>query len=515
MDKIPKKFIIMLMLTAVVVFSGVRLASANFFTKSSYAANKLAAKSEETVQREKGYLLLQKGEKLAALKHFLAAEKINPQNEHTRLQIAYIYAQLGNRKKAKEIFQQLAKSQDNKIKSEAMKNLAFYQPKKSVTPKKMMKSPGGSVTRLDQMLNEYYSLNRKNRYKAQQKLLQIIRLYPRNVTALLERGYFLLGQKNYQAALPVFQKICRLQPDNYIVKKQLGYIYNALKRPIEAYHMFKLASYSSDPEIAQSSRDAMINIASEHSKLFPSPWFAEFYFAPSHQGRYDYSIVPFFLRFGVELGQENRLKIYVRLRSTQDSLSTGGLRPDIYEDNVAIISGGISYRPILKLPIDFYAEGGRAYDWVDRDRSRWRSDFRMGLWGYERWGARPVYAPKPRFVLKPVADGYADISYFSRYDDNIIGQLLFRPGFRIFEMYNSSIKVYAIGEYFFDTRKVYYNNLTECGGGIAFIPHNHINWTIRVERVKGNYIDVDSPEPNPGPNRYYNTIIMSDFYIKL
>lgn len=486
-------------------------------TKAEHLLYKILQKFSwgEEAQKEMGYLLLGKGEKQEALQYFLAAEKINPKNEHTKLQIGYLYAELGDNDKAKEVFKQLTRSRNNEIRDKAVRELSFYQAKKLTISKKIVKSPV-KYKRLDQMLNDYYSQKKKDKYRAQRKLMQIIKLYPNNTDVLLERGYFLLEQKRYREALPLFQKVSALQPNNYTVKEQLAYTYEHLKQYKNSFHMFKITSYSPDPKMAQRSRNALINLSSWQSKMLPSPWFAEAYFAPAYYSRFNLSIIPFFLRVGVELGEHQRLKIYVRSKYTYDSRSIGGLLPSIYEDNAAIFSAGVSYRPIIKFPVDFYAEGGRAYDLIDRNRARWRSDFRSGLVGYKNWGATPVYAPQARFVLKPVGDIYGDVSYYTRYDDNIIGQFLLRQGFRIFELCNSSISIYAKGQYFFDTKREYYNNVVEYGGGIAFVPHNHINFVIRIEGERGTYIHVNSPNPNPHPkSNYYNTIITADFYIKL
>src|SRR6185295_4907079 len=97
---------------------------------------------------------------------------------------------------------------------------------------------------------------------------------------------------------------------------------------------------------------------------------------PLYLSRFDDFIFNSFLRGGVALGVRGEWEIYGSLRYTDDDKSTGGTAPQILSDNAAILGVGTRYYPFAHFPISFYVEAGQGYDLVDRNRDRWRGDFR-------------------------------------------------------------------------------------------------------------------------------------------
>lgn len=364
-------------------------------------------------------------------------------------------------------------------------------------------------------LNNFYQLKKENRLaEAQEVLYEVLAKDPNNKEALLELGYFYLDQKNPEMAWYAFEKAT---PLDYNTILQKAYILDGLKRHKEAYDQFQIASTSPDLKIAQEAKNSMIYLAPEIYKSLPSPWFADLYFAPEYHSRYSDMIFSGQLRTGVSWETSTQiLEIYGSIRFDGDTKSTAsGAYPQIYQDNTAIFALGARYYAYKPIPIYLYAEAGESYDLVYQNESRWQPDFRGGISGYQNWGANPVYAFNPRFVCKQFGDGYGDISFYSRYDDNIIGQLRLREGIRFFEWKNSSLDVYLKGEMFFDTNHEYYNNLAEFSPGLAFTPYNQVNLVFRFEPTWGYYIPVNSPSENPYGSSYYDTVILAEFYIRL
>jgi tetratricopeptide (TPR) repeat protein len=449
---------------------------------------------EAAVNKEMGNVLISQNQPVLALEFLEKAAKLDPNDKNLELQIA-------------KIKQTLAKST----------TVSVTQPIAGQTTKQS--SPKPTLTPKDDM-NTYYKLKAEHKLvKAQAVLNAILAKDPNNKEALLELGYLSIDQKKPEQALLAFEKA---QAIDYDIVMQKAYLLDELKRYDEAYNQFQIASNSPDPKIVQESEDAMIYLAPETYKSLPSPWFVDFYFAPEYHSYFNDMIFPTQLRAGISLESATQtLELYGTVRGTIDTRSSSSgsgaanQLPTIYEDDTAIPGVGIRYYPYKPIPVALYAEVGEAFDLIDEGTERWNFDFRGGIDAYQGWGAQPVYAINPRFVIKQVGDFYGDVGYYTRYDHDIIGQLRVREGVRFFEWKNSSLDLYLKGEYFFDTNHEYFNNLVNYGPGLAFTPYNHLNLVIRVEPTLGYYIPVNSPDPNPNSSNYFDMIILAEFYIRI
>lgn len=423
------------------------------------------------INKEMGYLLLEEKKPKAALAYFLQAKKINPYDKANQLQIAHIYAQLNRNAKARTLFRRLAVSKNPAIRKEALNELTSLS-----RPAKNKKSPVNQRTE-----------------------------------ALKDKGYKLLNQGQPQKALPFFLRAQELEPNSYITAAELGYLYASIGENEKAYEQFKFASHSSDPKLMQESQEMLADTFPSKYKILPDPWFADIYFEPTYISRFNDVIFPLTTRIGRSFGKNNQLELYAKLKATYSAQVNPELA-EIYEEDAVILTVGIDYQPFIKIPLHFYGEYGGSYDLRNLNRDRWREDIRGGVYFYKMFMPDIIYSSKLRFMLKPYADTYGEISYYSRYDDDIIGDIKIRPGLRVFQWRNSHIDIYARGRLVQDSKRTYYNNFVEYGPGIALTPYDPIDLVFRAEPTWGNYFGADNPL-NKKMN-YYQTVILAEFYIR-
>jgi hypothetical protein len=220
---------------------------------------------------------------------------------------------------------------------------------------------------------------------------------------------------------------------------------------------------------------------------------------------------------GIVLDDKYQTEAYLNYRIAKDNRS--GVQnsiSQIFEDNVAIYGVGIRAYPWPSIPLQAFLEIGKAEDLIDQQRPKWRGDVRGGLIYYNQWGpgTKPTYTFGVASPWSWRMTLYSDLIYYSRYDHNIIGTVLFRPGYRILTLQSTTVDFYLGNYLIFDKNREFYNNTYSIGPGIAVTPTNRLNVTIRLELLQGYYIPVNSPTPNPYSSRYHNNIAMVEAYFR-
>jgi hypothetical protein len=135
------------------------------------------------------------------------------------------------------------------------------------------------------------------------------------------------------------------------------------------------------------------------------------------------------------------------------------------------------------VPLTIFAEHGQAYDRLDRNRERWRSDTRAGFLFYKEWNAH-LPCESTAAPYRFVSDFYADAIYFSRYDGNWISYLRFRPGYRLYEDAISAVDGYLHLANNTDTQNVSGNRFYESGLGVAFRLYVPLRLAFRVSALQ-------------------------------
>ena len=263
----------------------------------------------------------------------------------------------------------------------------------------------------------------------------------------------------------------------------------------------------------------MINLGTLVTKMLPKPYFAELYTFPFYFSRFDLGVLPVIGRAGITVNPANKAQVYAAYRRTQDSRSgtiEGAIIqnsiPQIFEDNAAIYSLGFRFNPFKKLPLLAFIEAGQAEDLIYRNRPKWRGDLRGGLVYFKAWGQRPSYTSGVEFPMKWVSTLYADLIYYSRFDNNVIGTMFFRPGIRAMNYQTSTLDFYLANYLILDKNHEFFNNVYYIGPGMALRPTQHLNVVLRLESLQGYYIPVNSPTPNPYRSKFYNNVAMVEAF---
>jgi hypothetical protein len=143
-------------------------------------------------------------------------------------------------------------------------------------------------------------------------------------------------------------------------------------------------------------------------------------------------------------------------------------------------------------------------------------DYRVVLADYHYWDAH-LLGPLGILTLEQLRPrrAFSDISgtvgFYSRYCDNVIGDLTLREGFRIWDDGSSVLSAYWPIHVLKDTNRDFYNNLVEGGLGLELQPILRINLKLRAELIHGVYFGITGRDPNPyGPD--YNDFRLTLLY---
>lgn len=368
------------------------------------------------------------------------------------------------------------------------------------------------VSLRNQLINEFYMNKNKDQGIAWTAINKLLLLYPNDLVALKEAGYYALNQDKKELSIDYFIRGYNVSHDPYLAL-QVGYILNSLNRNKEAYDYFDLATKATDLNERLKAELALTNLRGVNTRLLPTDYFGNLLFYPFYRSRFKLLIYPLIARVGYMISDTYQVAAYISYRRTSDNKSNAvGALPQIFEDNVAITSIGIQATPLKNIPITGFVEAGKAVDLVYKNRARWRNDFRIGLLYYNDWGKEARYTFKPTLSLIPNADLYADVIYFSRYL-NTIATARARPGIEVFRYASTSINIYYKVFLSEDASRIFYNNILEVGPSIAFTPNDRYNISIRYESLKGYYLPSGGPFTNPYASTYHNNMIFLDTYI--
>ncbi len=277
-----------------------------------------------------------------------------------------------------------------------------------------------------------------------------------------------------------------------------GYAADAAGDRASAWHAYRDATASGDASIYDRACKGVVYDAPLQRRQLPDPYYAAVYAAPIWMSRhysgdqvalrdFDDTVWQSKARFGRYLDEDKRVSAYGYARINADSASSGGGVLQIYNDNYAGIGAGIDYRPLPSLRL--YLEAGQDYDLENRNRDRGRGDVNLGVDYYSGWGSNPSCSYTLRWPMAPFADLYASAVAYSRYDDNVIGQVTGRLGLRVSSYRYSAVSAYLLGNLTYDSVGLYYNRAFEVGPGLEWRPHLAWPVSLRIEYRRGRYLD--------------------------
>ncbi|MFN7097099.1 MAG: tetratricopeptide repeat protein, partial [Gammaproteobacteria bacterium] len=462
---------------------------------------------------ELGYTQLTQGDKTHALANLIKSFDLAP-NAQVAAQIGYILIDNKNLSLAKTYFEKSYLLGDASVKDQI--SLVLSQLEIMMlphTPAQAAVTTAVVGSERDQLMNQFYALKKTNPQAAWNLLLQILTRYPDDVDALKEAGYISLADSNYKQALPYFERAYKITSDP-VMALQAGYISSTLGNQPKAYGYFEDATTAPDASLAQKAQQAMTNIGGLQLKVLPSPFFFDLYYAPIFFSRFALIVNPVIARAGITLNQKHNAQLYLIYRWTRDNRSGVGQISTIYQDDTAITSIGGNIQPFVKIPLVIFAQVGKAYNLLNI-HPRWRNDVRAGAIFYDQWGAQPIFSPTLDFPFAWISTLYSNVGYYSRYENDVIADSRLREGFRVLRYHPSAIDVYLDEHLILDSQQQFYNNIFEIGPGIVFYPSNRYNVDLRLESLRGYYLPVNSPSPNPYGPTYRNNEILFETYLTI
>lgn len=355
---------------------------------------------------------------------------------------------------------------------------------------------------------QYYQVEQKDFEQATQLLQQISQKSPRDPKVWKTWTYLEMRKNNNTEALIYIDRTLELTPDDEQLLLQKAYLLNAAQRNPEALEIFKKLQSSSNPETAAKAQQAVLNLNGTTSGQTKNT-FADIYFSPSFEGRYDTAILPLKLRYGRYWGEKNRGQIYGFANINRDTQSTGGARPEIIDQNAAIVGVGTNYRP-WEWPLYLYLELGGSYDLIDLNRDKFRESINFGLTGYQEWywhDSETSHSPVTQ-KTQYFAELYGNVASYSREDYNVIGDLRLRTGWNFNRDHLGNIQTYLKLHTINDSNNEFYNNLAELGPGIAWQPVD-FPVKLRIEQMYGKYVN---GAPESGKRTFDNTRVELTYY---
>lgn len=314
-----------------------------------------------------------------------------------------------------------------------------------------------------------------------------VKIAPRRIDLWKQLGYIDINLDDTDAAIDAFQHASALEPDNQDLLLQLAYLQDQKGRERKAAVLFHKVMSGSDKKKAKTGCTAYSNIRGLPPKLLPEPWFSEFYTTPEYISRNNLGVGSATLRIGQHYGSNRFIDIYGlgRINADTRSGSQSAYGTQMFLDNYAELGAGIRVKPLADLPLAIYAEAGAAYDTVKQTRPRWRKDLRVFAAYYDEWNMGLDCGDKVKILggLRPVADAYADIGYYSRYD-NMLTSARVRPGIRLFENDTSAIDLYGIAAINWDSNGIGSNRYGELGLGVALRLFEPTRLVVRIEGVR-------------------------------
>ncbi len=358
---------------------------------------------------------------------------------------------------------------------------------------------------------QFYDAEKNHPAQAESYLLKLAELTPAKPEVWKSLTYLRLREGRKPEALDALRKARALQPGDEQLALQEAYLLNDLGRNEESLAAFEKLAKSSDAKVAATACQAIVNIRPLLTRQLKAPYFADVYASPSYESRFDDVVVPLKLRAGRYFGPDNRGQAYGFVSANRDSQSKGGARPEIFDENAAVVGVGANYRPFARVPVLAYLEVGGSYDLIDRGRSRFRESVVAGLTGFQEWGDTSSYCgDRCETPFTPYADLYGNVATYSREDYNVLADLRLRFGLNLVKSPAGRLQGYLKLHGVNDTDRVFYNNIIEYGPGLAWHFPTSFPLVLRVESLSGQYL---SGAGTPGAkDNYHNNRVELTFY---
>jgi hypothetical protein len=199
------------------------------------------------------------------------------------------------------------------------------------------------------------------------------------------------------------------------------------------------------------------------------------------------------------------LHLYAYAQATRDTASTAGVAvgiPVIYADDYGLFGAGVRFR-LWEGRIGLFAQAGPAVDLLPGSKSPVLFDARAG---FDLFAETPRCAPPPRHdvsaAFEPCAEVYAEVTYASRFDNNVFAFARPRAGFTY--LMTGPVAWQLVGEVRVakDINADYYNNFADAGGGPRFRLLSPFRLDLLATADGGTYFGLHGRDPAPHPLAY-------------
>ena len=351
----------------------------------------------------------------------------------------------------------------------------------------------------NKILTKAYEAITTNPQEAVSLFEQAAKIQPSNIAIQKQLGYLYIQQSQIEKALDKFLIIENAAPSD-TNKLQIAYLYNSLNQNEAALTYFRKCIGSNDSDIQEKSQAAVI-VLEQNARGQKFPWWGDVYAAPYYDSRFKAGFGLLQIREGYYLYDDKSFSLFGSLKISGDtkSRSVTSARPsELFSDNALILGVGLRIAPFYGFITEI--QSGIGVDLIDKGTNKKvKDDFRVVIiYGN---GIYPLLATpsKMKFTFKPLADIYTSLGYYSRYH-NGIGYGAGRAGARLIEWKASALDMYGRLDVVRDTKRKYYNNIVEWGGGIRIIPDHSFGLSILAEYHRGEYYPV------------INSVLLSELY---
>jgi len=414
-------------------------------------------------------------------REFRRVLELNPRDTDLRRDLAYLWLEVGNSEEARTEFEILLDQDTNDLLAAAQ--LAFLYPERNDEAaavellQRARNSPDDDVAR-----------------RGREKL--------REINEARARPHRELGEKSLRAS---FLKDARrellqayeLNPDDDSTALKLGIVHNLLRQDREALRWFQRASTSADAVIAGQARQSYDNLAGQYRRVSTTAWMFPF-FSSRFKDVFQYAQIKTEFRIG-----ELPVRPYVSLcfvgdaRQQSSGRQSGGA-PQLLSESSVI--AGVGLRTPTYQGVTLWGEADGAVNYLSRrppDVPRAGPDYRGGVNWFRNWGPS-LGSPRHGTFFESTFDGV----YLSRFDDNVIGYLQMKPGYRLRKRGDLNAQVFWNLNLTFDANRAYWANYVETGPGVRLrVPGVSPPMDLSISVVRGVHLE---NALNPRRQNYYN-----------
>ena len=261
-------------------------------------------------------------------------------------------------------------------------------------------------------------------------------------------------------------------------------IYEDMGHDHDAYWEYSKVKDSNNFETRATACEQMDDLMWARNKSLPSPYFADLNTTAGFQSLADVAYIEMKGRIGVSYDQ---VELYLFAMYNRDNQSgiIGGY-PEEYFENTAIVGAGLQAQLITDQNLYFFAEAGHAKQLEELGYPDYQSDYRAGFFYYQNWNTDYDCRSQDRYPNRFILKTYAELTYYSRYDDAVWFNARVRPGIRVYESPQAYVDTYLLLSVNanLDNKDDNYN---KAGLGIEWIPDRQRDFSITLEAAETYY----------------------------